>query len=73
MPAKEPLLKLIEPEIGTKPEIGWLENEEVGLEVADRKKETYNCHSWAKLMSVYLKINYFSIYFKYNCLPMEAY
>ncbi len=37
MPAKEPLLKLNEPEIGMKLEIGWLEKEEVGLEVVDRK------------------------------------
>jgi len=29
MPAKEPLLKLNEPEIGMKREIGWLENEEL--------------------------------------------
>ena len=33
----------------------------------------HDCHSWAKLMSVFIIINYFFINFKYASLPVQAY
>ena len=35
--------------------------------------ELQDCHSWAKLMSVFIIINYFLINFKYDSLPVQAY
>jgi len=56
-----------------KMEIGWLEKEEVGLKYQTGSWCTSHCHSWAKLMSVFIFINYFLINFKYDSLPVQAY